>query len=207
MMVMAKAKIASEPPRKETVNPAGATTPADDPGKRKESGVLPDGLLLRMPTSRDGRAVRDLVARCEPLARDSVYCNLLRCTHYAETCVVAERNDVLVGFVSAYQPPNRPDTLFVWQVAVAPEERGRGRGLIMLRELLARPAGARAKLLETSIAADNAPSWSLFRRLATELRVELRRIPWFDAETHFGGKQATQILARIGPLPGARKDT
>ena len=44
------------------------------------------------PTSQDGAGVFDLVARCKPLDENSMYCNLLQCSHFADTSVVT-RND------------------------------------------------------------------------------------------------------------------
>src|SRR5690606_16121028 len=82
---------------------------------------------LRRPRVTDGRDVHALVAACAPLDTNSLYLNLLQCTHFAETCVVAERPESqrpVVGFVSGYLLPSRPTTLFIWQVAIASSERG-----------------------------------------------------------------------------------
>jgi len=62
--------------------------------------------------------VHDLIARCPPLDRNSLYCNLLQCSHFAATCALARHDDTTVGFVSGYRPPSDPGVLFIWQVAV-----------------------------------------------------------------------------------------
>src|SRR5690606_42164986 len=74
-------------------------------------------VLPSFPTRRSSDL--ELVARCQPLDTNSVYCNLLQCSDFADTAIAAEdANGQLVGFISGYRPPSRPDTLFVWQVAV-----------------------------------------------------------------------------------------
>jgi L-2,4-diaminobutyric acid acetyltransferase len=72
---------------------------------------------LREPTSEDGAAVWQLIKDCAPLDRNSLYCNLLQCDHFASTCVAAELDGDIVGWVSGYIVPDSPDTLFIWQVA------------------------------------------------------------------------------------------
>ena len=85
-----------------------------------------DQLHLRQPTATDGANLFELVAQCPPLDGNSMYCNLLQCSHFADTSVAAETDGELVGFISAYRVPERRDTLFVWQVAVGASARGRG---------------------------------------------------------------------------------
>ncbi len=87
---------------------------------------------FRARRTADAVRVHDLVARCPPLDANSLYCNLLQCSHFSETCVVAERNGDLHGWVSGYIRPDRPDVLFVWQVAVAPEMKAATAGVTRL---------------------------------------------------------------------------
>jgi len=163
-----------------------------------------DGLHLDRPTAADGHSVHELIARCPPLDRNSLYCNLLQCTHFADTCVVARDGDDVVGFISAYLVPGRSDTLFVWQVAVAPEARKRGLGGRMLLEILRRPACSSVDYLKTTITELNEPSWSLFEALARHFDAPLEQQPLFDRERHFHGTAASEILVTIGPLATRR---
>src|SRR5690606_23753072 len=105
-----------------------------------ESGSNADAgkkdISLRRPIPEDGAAVHALIASSPPLDVNSTYAYLLLCHHFRETCVVAELNGRLVGFISGYIPPTQPDTFFVWQVAVHSQVRGSGLGTSMLRYLL-----------------------------------------------------------------------
>lgn len=163
---------------------------------------------LRRPRGVDGRAVHALIAACAPLDRNSLYLNLLQCTHFAETCVVAEAAGApgrLAGFVSGYLLPARPRALFVWQVAVAAEARGRGLARRMLLELLARPACAEVTHLETTITPANRSSWALFRSLARRLEAPFAARPMFDRDVHLDGVHESEELVTVGPFaPQAR---
>lgn len=148
----------------------------------------------------DGAAVYHLIGRCPPLDTNSRYCNLLQCTHFADTAIVAERDDDLAGFISGYIDPERSDTLFVWQVAVAPECRGQRLATRMLTKLLERESCRDVHYLTTSITPDNAASWGTFRALAKSLRTELTATPWLSSERHFEGRHDPEELVRIGPF-------
>nr|WP_010133480.1 diaminobutyrate acetyltransferase [Microbulbifer agarilyticus] len=158
---------------------------------------------LRRPVSEDGARVHRLIGDCPPLDTNSLYCNLLQASHFAATSVAAEHNGDLVGFISGYIIPDRPDTLFIWQVAVA--ESGRGMGLAgrMLREILSRPACRGVRYLETTITPDNEASWALFRGFARKLDAVCIDSVMFDRERHFNGQHDSEMLLRIGPFAAA----
>lgn len=157
-------------------------------------------LMLRAPVAEDGVAINDLIARCAPLDRNSVYCNLLQCTHFASSCVVAEHAGRPVGWVSGYRIPDEPDALFVWQVAVDAEARGQRLGGRMIKDILSRKANSGVLFVKTTITQDNEASWRLFRALADELNAPFEAAPLFFRNTHFAGAHATEVLVTIGPF-------
>ncbi|WP_138379427.1 diaminobutyrate acetyltransferase [Luteithermobacter gelatinilyticus] len=155
---------------------------------------------MREPRQEDAVAVHDLIGRCEPLDENSLYCNLLQCRHFAETCVVAENDGGVVGFVSGYIPPRTSNTIFVWQVAVDETARGTGLGKKMLMELLSRPACRSVNWLHTTITEDNAASWGLFSSLARDLSARIVKKEFFDRDQDFQGRHDSEFLAEIGPF-------
>lgn len=169
-----------------------------EPGKQSTQHM--DRATIRPPVSSDGMPVHRLIDRCKPLDPNSVYCNLLQCLHFADTCALAEQNGETVGFVSAYIPPARPDTLFVWQIAVDDVARGQGLAKRLLKEILARPACKAVRYLECTITEDNVASWGVFLSLAKELDADEQRLPMFDKEKHFFGEHDSEVLLRIGPF-------
>jgi L-2,4-diaminobutyric acid acetyltransferase len=160
-------------------------------------------LSFRAPRAEVGPAITALIADCPPLDTNSAYCILLQCTHFADTCVVAERAGVLAGWASAYRPPSAPDQLFVWQIAVHRAARGAGLGTQLLEALLARPGAKGATGLLTTITAPNAASWALFDAFARRCGGPMHRRPIFDRDAHFAGAHDTEHLVSIA-LPAPR---
>jgi len=144
--------------------------------------------------------VHQLVAQCPPLDPNSIYCNLLQCTHFSGTSVAADIEGELVGFISGYRPPQQISTLFIWQVAVGEKARGQGLASRMLVNILTRDECKEVDHLETTITEDNQASWALFQGLADKLQTTLTQSPQFDRELHFAGQHDTEVLVRIGPF-------
>jgi L-2,4-diaminobutyric acid acetyltransferase len=164
----------------------------------KHGRNLAADVVLRKPRATDGVRVADLIASCPPLDENSLYCNLLQCTDFRDTCVLAEKEGEAVGWISGYRPPNEPETLFIWQVAVNERARGLGLARRMLLEVLGRES--RVSYLKTTITPDNEASRRLFRSLADGAGAPLRETAGFDAKEHFGNRHASERLITIGPL-------
>ena len=153
-----------------------------------------------LPTAEDGFAVNRLIAASPPLDTNSVYCNLLQCTHFADTSICAKSEGKLSGFISGYLIPFRPNTLFIWQIVVAESVRGRGLAVQMIHELLLRPACQDVEYLETTITRSNEASWALFARLSKDLGADAEVSVAFANEEHFHGGHETEQLLRMGPF-------
>lgn len=159
-----------------------------------------ENIVFRPPTLEDGMDVFTLVRNCAPLDENSSYCNLLQSSHFASTSVACVADGELVGFISGYVIPDRPDTLFIWQVAVAEQARGMGLASRMLSHILARPNCVTIAHLETTITQDNAASWALFKRLAITLNGPFNSSAWMDKDIHFKGQHDSEALIHIGPF-------
>jgi L-2,4-diaminobutyric acid acetyltransferase len=162
--------------------------------------VVDGKVRLRQPGRRDGRLLHELVAACPPLDLNSCYAYLLLCEHHAQTSVIAERNGAVVGAITAYVPPLEPDTLFIWQVAVATEMRRQKMGTRMLQHLLQHCMAAHGlRWLATSINRGNHASHELFTRFARRHGVAYTRTTLFSA-TDFGDSgHEEECLYKIGP--------
>ena len=157
-------------------------------------------ITLRQPRLDDGAAMCQLVQETTPLDPNSCYAYLLLCTHFSDTCIVAEDGSELVGFVSAYRPPTDPDVLFVWQVGVKPVARGKGLAKTMIQTLLERDACQSVKFLEATVTPSNAASQTLFRSLANEYEAYCAESSWFLPEVFGSGEHEAEVLFRIGPM-------
>ncbi len=156
---------------------------------------------LRKPDATDGAAIWELVKDCKPLDENSMYCNLVQAEHFRDTCIVAELDGDIVGWISGHMIPDQ-DALFVWQVAVSSKARGLGLGKKMLLDLIERDACDGAAHLRTTITRDNDASWGLFRGFARSIGGTLTDTPHYTRDTHFEGRHDTEHMVSI-TLPAA----
>jgi len=160
---------------------------------------------LRKPVAEEGADIWALIKACKPLDENSMYCNLIQCDHFRDTCVVAEIDGRIAGWVSAYVMPNDPDTLFVWQVAVSDAARGTGLGALMLQHLMGRKECGGVSRLQTTITRSNAPSWGLFRKFAKQQGADLSAQAYFGEAVHFRGEHDTEYMVTIDLVEELKK--
>ena len=160
---------------------------------------------LRKPSAQDGAQIWELIQACKPLDENSMYCNLIQCDHFRDTCIVAELNGDIVGWISGYILPDDPKTFFVWQVAVSEKARGCGLGTVMLRGLLTRENCEEVERVQTTITRDNDASWALFRRFAKAAQGNFSSMPYFTQSLHFRGLHDSEYMVTIDLKADERK--
>ncbi len=157
-------------------------------------------VTFRQPNVADGPAIWRLVEEAGTLDRNSSYAYLLLCRDFAETCVVAELEGKLCGFLTGYMPPGHADVIFVWQVGVAPQARGSGVARGLLKQLLLQTSSRGIRYLETTIAPSNTASRALFSSLARRLGTEIVESPGFPAELLPEDGHEPEPRLRLGPI-------
>ena len=167
----------------------------------KEAGRL----SFRAPDVGDASAIHALVKCCTPLDVNSRFCYQTFCDHFASTCVVAEADDEVIAFIIAYIPPERRDTLFVWQMAVDANFRECGVAKQMLRNLLSRHSLKRIRNIEASVSPSNEASSSLFQSLARECNTFLGKSQSSSATIFDVAHHQHNNLIRVGPIDSISK--
>lgn len=157
-------------------------------------------LTFRKPELKDGHAIYQLIKACPPLDVNSSYLYFLQASHFADTCIVAEKDQEIVGFISAYFRPDEPRSLFIWQVAVAESARGIGLAKRMLNALLKNQENSYFTEITCTISPSNKPSQGLFKSFSKAFDLQLSTEPFITAED-FGdeGHEAEDLYVLTAP--------
>lgn len=181
-----------------------------EPSHNVGSTRTSESVTFGVPSLPDGAGMWRLAHASGTLDVNSPYMYLLGASHFAATSVVArdagdspDDGRDLAGFVFGYLLPDAPDTVFVWQVAVADSHRGRGVGRGMLAALVDRLAPSGCRYLECSITPDNLASHALFASFARARSASLETGQALFTAADFPDATAhePELRYRIGPLP------
>lgn len=164
--------------------------------------ALNNGITLDQPQLADGAGMWRVVRDAGVLDLNSSYLYLLMARDFADTCVVArDAEDRVLGFVTGYRRPQRPDTAFLWQVGLHPDAQGRGLGKGLVGAFLRAPGCRGAIHLETTVTPSNEASRALFRAIARELDAACEVTACFRAADFPEPGHEDEELFRIGPFP------
>lgn len=151
----------------------------------------------------DGGAMWRLARESGVLEENAEYTYHMFSHFFGETSTVADLDGKAVGFVAGFRPPYREDSLFVWQIAVAEEARGRGLAAAMLHGLIQR-LSPRIHYLEATVTPDNEASMRTFRKIARDLDTSVTEEVLFPGNRFHGPSHEDEVLFRIGPIDPVR---
>lgn len=143
---------------------------------------MQEHFVLRKLTKDDAKHIYRLVQDTKVLDINSEYLYLLQATHFANNCIVATIDENIVGFISGYIKPNHPDTLFIWQVGVDSNYRGRDIAGKMLHSLVDYDNHHRVSIIETTISPSNKASQRVFEKFAKAYNTGVEKSRFFEIE-------------------------
>lgn len=161
--------------------------------------TLDTTITIGKPTVEDGAAMWELVNK-STLDTNSPYKYIMMCEYFAETCVVAKENERLVGFVTAFIPPEHQDVIFVWQIGVDSSQRGKGLASKLLQELISRDICSNVNYVEATVTPSNKASQALFQKLARAYNTQCEVSECFSEDLFPGDDHEAELTFRIGPL-------
>ncbi len=157
---------------------------------------MEEEIILRHPTKEDGLTIYNLIKSCPPLDLNSSYYYFMMCSDFAKSSLLAEQGGKILGYVSGYIPPEDEKTLFIWQVAVSEDARGKGLAGAILSELVQDWNGLITKL-KTTISPSNKPSQALFKSYANKNSYALTTSEFLTAKDFGGSDHEAEELYTI----------
>lgn len=155
-------------------------------------------LELRAPSAADGARIWELVKDTGVLDLNSAYAYMMVARNFAGTSIVAEAEGEIAGAITGHVLPEKPDTLFIWQVATNANFRGMGVASTMLHGIVDAPACQGVRFMETTISPSNEASQALFRRFADDRAADVDVTTGFSEDMFPVDGHEPEDLYRIG---------
>lgn len=159
----------------------------------------PGRVQLRNATPSDAETLARFAASLDGLTRHSTYSYWVLCTFAARTCFLAEQEGNLVGFATAVLSDTTPRELFLWQVGVAPDWRGKGIAARLLDRVAEAGRMVGAETMQATIipGAGTHPVVALAHRLAADVETVDHAAP--PVEPGSDGPAETRVRFALGP--------
>ncbi|WP_372635931.1 diaminobutyrate acetyltransferase [Cohnella sp.] len=156
-------------------------------------------VTFRIPGESDGARMWEIARDSGKLDLNSAYFYLAMSRWFGDSCRIAvdETGQSALGFVIGFRQPASPDTLFVWQIAVAENMRGRGLAGKLLDEVTDHED---VRFVEATVSPSNTASRALFEKWAGSRGLAVRISSGFEERCFPGRSHEREELYRIGPL-------
>nr|WP_102026302.1 diaminobutyrate acetyltransferase [Salirhabdus sp. Marseille-P4669] len=156
-------------------------------------------ITFSKPRVEDGRSMWELVQE-STLDQNSAYKYIMMSEYFANTCVVAKEDEKLVGFVTAFIPPEKQDVVFVWQIGVNPNYQGKQIASKLLHELINRSTCRNVRYLEATVTPSNKASQALFKGFARKLETNCFISECFSEDLFPSEEHEEELCFRVGPF-------
>lgn len=151
---------------------------------------------IREPEKKDAKYIYNLVKKSKVLDLNSQYLYLLQSTHFKNSCSVALFENQIIGFVSGYYLPNENNTLFIWQVSVDENHRGKNLALNLIDNIVTRK---NIRYLISTISPSNISSQIVFEKFAKKYEANIKKSTLFFIED-FIDSHEEEVQFKIGPI-------
>ncbi|MFB5624986.1 MAG: diaminobutyrate acetyltransferase [Nitrosopumilus sp.] len=155
-------------------------------------------ITFREPLVSDADSIWRLVNSNKPLDENSKYLYILLCHQFSKTCVVAESDSKILGFLSGFISPKNQDTLFVWQAAVDKEFRNKGIAKELVCKALSQ-TDPTVRFVGATVTPSNKASLKFLHNFASDFDADFTKTSLFSTEL-LGDGHEPEDLIRIGPI-------
>lgn len=126
-------------------------------------------MYIRQLTEHDIPAVRQILTQGEPfVASYNHYIYWMLGKYFSSTCLVAEEQDQILGYIGALVSAEK-QKVFVWQIAVKSNERGRHIGRKLLENVVLATKKMGIEQLEIAINEENHSCRHMVEKLVQDL--------------------------------------
>lgn len=167
--------------------------------------IVEDDATFRSPVVADGQRMWEIARDTGVLDLNSTYAYVLWAREFSHSSVVVEVEGKVVGFVTGFIRPDEPDTVFVWQVGVDADQRGKRLAARLINALMDHTAPETVRL-RTTISPDNEASQKLFGAVARDRGMELFKEDYLSA-SDLGEGHEPEDLYTIAQSDDARVRT
>ncbi|MFQ5443154.1 MAG: GNAT family N-acetyltransferase [Nitrospinales bacterium] len=150
---------------------------------------------------KDVGNVQAFVKSCEPLGIHTAFTYWVLAKYFNNTCFILEKNSQIIGWIAGVTSSSHESTLYIWQIGVAPEHRGKkySENLIDAIVFVARNNGC--KSIHFSISPQNIPCLKAFERYARLNKISMKGLDKVEIVDSSNNVEDVEILYQFKLTP------
>lgn len=145
-------------------------------------------MVVRNCTDKDIDRIRQFVNLCNPLTLHTPYTYHVLFTHFFDSCLVIEENNVIIGYISGIKSSPLKATFFIWQIGIAKEFRGKGYSTLLIEKIIEIAKKQGCTSVQFTIEPDNDKSFNTFSRFAKKNNFVMNKLSTFEYYDSLSGE-------------------
>lgn len=151
------------------------------------------------PTLDDVPELFELIKHSKLLECNTEYAYLILAAHFSQSCAICRVEGKVIGVAIGYTLPEDQQTLFIWQVAVHQDYRGKGIAKSLIKQIIYRPKNEQISTIQATVSDSNRASKNLFKALASDFNCPCDESEFLTAR-HFVESHESEPLISVGPI-------
>ena len=154
-------------------------------------------MIIRNCTVEDVEGVRKFVDVCKPLELHTPFTYWTLFNYFSNLCFLMIEGEELIGFISGIRSSLDKDVVYLWQIGVSKEQRGKNYALLLIGHFIKAVIGLDCNKIQVSISPENQASYNTFVKYAKEHSYTFAKIGEVKYNDQLSDKKEYEILYEL----------
>jgi len=154
-------------------------------------------MVIRNCTIEDVDRVRRFVDLCKPLELHTPFTYWTLFNYFSNLCFLMMEGEELIGFISGIRSSLDKDVVYLWQIGISKEQRGKNYASLLIDHFIKAVIGMDCNKIQVSISPENQASYNTFVKYAKEHSYNFAKIGEVKYNDQLSDKKEYEILYQI----------
>ncbi|HOI76464.1 MAG TPA: GNAT family N-acetyltransferase [Methanofastidiosum sp.] len=154
-------------------------------------------MIIRNCTVEDVDRVRRFVDACKPLELHTSFTYWAIFNYFSNLCFLMIEDEKLIGFISGIRSSLDKDAVYLWQIGVSKEYRGKKYASRLIDHLIKGAIFLDCNRIQVSISPENESSYNTFLKYTKEHSYNFTKIGEVKYHDTLTGKNEYEIIYQI----------
>ncbi|KYC53386.1 MAG: Acetyltransferase (GNAT) family protein [Candidatus Methanofastidiosum methylothiophilum] len=154
-------------------------------------------MIIRKCTVEDIDSLRIFVNECKPLELHTPFTYWTLFNYFSNLCFLILDEEKVIGFISGIRSSVDKDTVYLWQIGVSKEYRGKKYASLLIDHFIKAVSDLDCNKIQVSISPENESSYNAFAKYTKENSFSFFKIGEVKYQDQLSGKDEFEILYQI----------